>query len=107
VAAIDTQTQACHNTDITTQEHTMRRRYQTVCHCSSYGFPHRMSGGACQATSDQELCQACGQPDSGKSMDFGVGWHEYWGHVSFHSDVQWVSTCCEAELRDNRAQCLV
>lgn len=45
-----------------------------------------------------EICEFCEKPCYGKWVDFGVGVTEFWGSVSNHEDVQYVSNCCEAPL---------
>lgn len=82
----------------------MAHRYQPVCHCAAYRFPHRAGGGACEACDGQQLCEACRLPAEGYDCDFGVGLTEFWGRVSRHTDVQHVSECCEAPLIENRPE---
>ena len=50
-----------------------------------------------------DVCSACGQAASGVEIDFGIGYHEFWGSVGFHTDVQVVSECCEAGIVENSA----
>lgn len=33
-----------------------------VCYCATYGFPHRMGGGKCEAYHGGVYCDACGMP---------------------------------------------
>lgn len=70
----------------------------TTCACKAYTFPHREASGKCYAKQPGPYCGECGQPAEAKRMDFGYGVTEAWGVVSNHSDVQTVSTCCEAPV---------
>ena len=47
------------------------------------------------------ICSECGEENEGQLLDFGIGSYEYFGSRGFHSDVQFVSTCCEADLLDD------
>lgn len=79
------------------------KRHNEVCYCSAYKFPHRMGGGKCTASPNDDLCSACGLPATDAFMDFGIGAYEYWGAKGVDRDVQYVSTCCEAGLVKNTA----
>jgi len=94
-------------------------RLKPICACSSYSFPHRISGGHCNATcstsarfnyvtdkfdyttSADPICSGCGQPADVQDMDFGVGSYEYWGSTGVHTDWQTVSCCCEKPMMPN------
>jgi hypothetical protein len=73
-------------------------REQTNCTCKGYSFIHRSGGGKCLGKEGGPFCGSCGEPASPKSMDFGIGHYEYCGATGVHSDVQVVSSCCEADL---------
>jgi len=75
---------------------TRKLRSQDTCRCSAYSFPHRLDGGEC--TGPSQICSLCHSPCEGDFVDFGIGTTEAWGVVSTHTDVQWVSFCCEAEV---------
>jgi hypothetical protein len=80
---------------------TVQTRKPTVCGCKAYSFPHRATGGACHASQSGPFCGECGEPCKAKRMDFGYGRTEFWGSVSTHTDIQTVSTCCEAPAYDD------
>lgn len=80
----------------------MKRQHHT-CYCSSYPFPHRMGSGQCKCWPLDRLCEACGQPAHGMTVDYGIGSYEFWGMRGVHRDVQRVSECCEAGFMDNDA----
>lgn len=46
-------------------------------------------------------CSLCGEPCYGVAEDNGYGWTEYWGSVSFHSQIDIVSDCCGEAILDN------
>lgn len=50
------------------------------------------------------VCTGCGEGCTVVEVDFGVGHYEYWGAPGFHRDVQRVSNCCEAPIRDDDDQ---
>lgn len=69
------------------------------CKCPAYPFPHRPSGGECQAPKDGQLvCKDCGGICEGTYIDSGIGPYEFWGAKGYDSVVDWVSECCEANL---------
>ena len=76
------------------------KRHTEVCYCGAYKFPHRAGSGKCQGPGET-FCQACGNIDSGHSVDSGIGAYEYWGAKGVDRNVQWVSTCCDATLLEN------
>lgn len=46
----------------------------------------------------ETVCPGCGVIDPDMELvDFGNGWTEFWGFVSYHTDEHWVTRCCEAE----------
>lgn len=47
-----------------------------------------------------DICSECKREADGHACDFGIGPVEFWGAKSTDSDVQWVSTCCDAQLTD-------
>lgn len=68
----------------------------TPCHCSAYPFPHRLSGGKCEARCDSVFCGDCGQPCYPKQIDEGIGAYEYGGAPGVDIRIVTVSDCCEA-----------
>lgn len=97
-----------------------------ICHCTSYRFPHRAGGGKCVCSwypakkqnpyipgqpatwgpakaIVEDICSCCGQPADTREVDFGIGSYEYWGSTGFDSNVQTVSSCCEAPMMENTA----
>ena len=46
-------------------------------------------------------CTECGEPCEGTKADFGIGPYEYWGAMCVDTNIQFVSKCCEAEMRDD------
>lgn len=46
----------------------------------------------------REICTCCKQECRGEHVDFGLGLTEFWGSVSSHHDVQYVSRCCRADV---------
>ena len=49
---------------------------------------------------DIPICSACGDPCIGEWVDFGVGPGEFWGRPYNDVDMQYVSDCCEAEIKE-------
>jgi len=45
-------------------------------------------------------CTECGELCNAKDVDFGIGAYEYWGQRCVDRNIQTVSDCCEAEIRD-------
>jgi len=45
-------------------------------------------------------CTECNESCNAKDVDFGIGAYEYWGYKSVDRNIQTVSDCCEAEIRD-------
>ena len=45
-------------------------------------------------------CSECGLECTGKSVDFGIGPYEYWGQKGNNTQIEWVSSCCEATITD-------
>lgn len=79
----------------------MNTQRKAPCTCKAYAFPHREHSGKCYAGQLGPYCGDCGHPTEAARIDFGHGRTEYWGSVSNHSDIQTVSTCCEALVFDD------
>lgn len=45
-----------------------------------------------------EICDFCKKPCYGRWEDHGIGETEFWGSVSNHKDMRYVSNCCGAPL---------
>ncbi len=50
---------------------------------------------------DEPYCSECNEPNDGENMDFGIGSYEFWGQRGCDTNIQFVSTCCEAVLKCN------
>ena len=69
------------------------------CNCGAYDFEHVMSLCACNIEYlDKPACSCCHSNCEAALMDVGVGLNEFWGSVSFHSELVEVSDCCGAEV---------
>jgi hypothetical protein len=44
------------------------------------------------------FCSECRKPCESVQRDFGYGRTEFWGAVSTHVNLQWVSECCDGDL---------
>ena len=47
---------------------------------------------------DFPICSECRKFCDSVQRDFGYGMTEYWGAVSSHENLQWVSKCCDGDL---------
>ncbi len=47
---------------------------------------------------DFPICSECRKHCVEVQRDFGYGMTEYWGAVSSHENLQWVSKCCDGDL---------
>lgn len=43
-------------------------------------------------------CGECRKECDTIKLDYGIGAYEYWGARETHSNIQTVSSCCEADL---------
>ena len=46
------------------------------------------------------ICTACGEECRGVTVEFGIGFGEYWGAPFYDVQLADVSDCCEAEASD-------
>lgn len=46
-------------------------------------------------------CAECGDHVQGVAVDMGIGAYEYWGARGVDTDIQFLSPCCEAEIKEN------
>lgn len=44
------------------------------------------------------FCSECRKPCREVKRDFGYGRTEYWGATSVHSNLHWVSECCDGDV---------
>jgi hypothetical protein len=56
-----------------------------------------MAGGAGLRDSVLSYCGECRQPCKVILVDFGLGKVEFWGAISYDTNKQLVSDCCEAD----------
>ena len=69
------------------------------CNCGAYEGEHPMGVGDCNIEYlDEPACSCCHSNCEIGLMDVGVGLNEFWGSVSFHSEIVEVSDCCGAEI---------
>ena len=47
------------------------------------------------------ICSECKETCVGTKVDFGIGYYEYWGAKCVDTKIQFVSQCCEAQMRDD------
>ena len=48
-------------------------------------------------------CSLCRNRCYIKTVDVGIGRYEFWGQVGFHSQLEDVSDCCEADVEETDA----
>ncbi len=83
---------------VVTSTYKRLRPVQQTCRCKAYPFPHRAGSGVCRGDEPGPFCGSCGEPCEANFVDNGIGWTEYWGSKSFHSQIDIESSCCGAEV---------
>lgn len=52
-------------------------------------------------------CSGCGEdrdPSEGHFVDCGIGAYDFWGQRGMDVQYHWVSTCCDAPIKDDRGR---
>ena len=52
---------------------------------------------------DPSYCKSCLLPAKVRKVDEGIGPYEYWGAPGWHSDIRYLSECCDDENHDTGA----